>query len=329
MRYANQFRRAGVAWALSSLLLLGSGAASGEIIDGIVATVGDEVILHSEIMNMIALELRALQQQGVDEDAFKERANILAQQALEQAVDAKILLRQAVLADVQVAEEEVERDIDRIKEGFSSEDEFLRYLDEVGQTVSELRSQRQKQLLALRMAITRQQQFEKDVVVSESDIAQYYEANKDEFVAPEQVLIRQIVFYAEPRTAERAAAETRLETLRNRVAAGADFGELAKTHSEGVGAENGGLLGWRQRGDLKPSIESAAFDLPEGGVSDVLGIEYAVLLIKVDEKRGATLTSMEEARKEIEPILRRNAADKLYDKWMAELRKRSRVKLFL
>jgi len=331
MRRVNMFLWLG---ALAAFCVIG-GAGRGEIVDSIVATVGDEVILHSEIMSAIALDLDQLRRQTPDEEAFARRADALMREALDQAIDAKILLRQAVLSDVQVPNEQVERDIERIRQdlfpsnGGSSETAFLDYLEELGLTMSTLRTQRRKQLLALKMATVKREKFEKDVVVSESDVAQYYEAHQDEFTRPGGVFIRWIVLYAEPGAPERATARARLEALREELLAGADFGELARAHSEAPGAADGGVLGWKTRGDLKKEVEDAAFALEPGGISEVLAIEHAVLLIKVERTQEAGLAPLSEVRSAIEPILRAEAAEKSYNKWMADLRKRSRVTLFL
>ena len=329
MKHKQALRIAGMVLIVGAMaFVFGSAGVRAEIVDAIVATVGDEAILRSELVDVIALDLRQARLQGAGDAELGKETDTLMAQALEQAVEAKIMVRQALLEGLEVSNDDVEQAMDQIKKPFSSEDEFLSYLAQADQTVSEVRELQRKQLLALRMSATKRAQFEKEVAVSEAEVAQYYQDHKQEFARPERALVRSIALYAKSKTPERASAKARLEALREEIDAGADFEELAKAHSEAPGADQGGEIGWVMRGDLQENLEAAAFGLPEGGVSDVLENEDAVILLKVDRKEGPGEASLDEARKEIEPLLRQNAARDRYDKWMAELRKRSRVRLF-
>ena len=165
-------------------------------------------------------------------------------------------------------------------------------------------------------------------MVSESDAAQYFEDNRDEFSRPEQVRLRRI-FIPAGNDGERARASAQLDSLADEIALGADFAELAKTYSQGPAAEDGGLVGWVKRGDLVAELEDAAFALNAGEYSPVVSTEFGVHLLQVTERREAGGMSFAEARKEIEPILREQYADQRYEEWMRDLRGRSRVLVFL
>ena len=82
-------------------------------------------------------------------------------------------------------------------------------------------------------------------------------------------------------------------------------------------------------GDLVKELADAAFSLPESGVSDVIETEFGVVLLKADKKVAAGTMTLDEARKVIEPELRAKGAEQKYKKWISELRKRSRVRIFL
>ena len=86
------------------------------------------------------------------------------------------------------------------------------------------------------------------------------------------------------------------------------------------GAGVGGLVG---------QLDEAAFTLAEGEVSEVIESNQGFHLLKVDKKEAAGEATLDDVRAIIEPELRRAAAAEKFKKWMADLRKRSRVQLFI
>ena len=311
-------------------VLLGVACFAGaEVVDGVVATVGTEVILHSELVQSIAPALSDLQKKATDDEDFNRKAQDQLREALEQAIDGKILLREALLAGLEINDKDVEERIGEIKKRFASSEEFEKELASAGETMSGFRDRVRKHILAATMGVRKHRQFEEAAEIAEAEIAKYYEDNKDKFTHPERVSVRRIFLQAAAAPQERAQAKARLQELKKQVDAGADFAELAKSYSAGPEAAQGGLVGWVMPGDLVKGLSDVAFSLPEGGVSDVIETEFGVVLLKVDKKEAAGTMSLDEARKVIEPELRAKAAEEKYKKWISELRKRSRVRVFL
>lgn len=314
--------------------------ARGEVVDRVLATVDTEVILQSEVMDEIGPMLAALPK--TSQSVYEREAEQLMREALTRAVDLKILYRQAMLVGKGIPEEhreEWDKRIDRaveerlaeIRKSFEGSDEtFHDWLESSGLVMAEFRERFKKQFIAINMANEKRGDFLNGVVISESEVAQYYEDNRDEFVRPERLRIRRIFLKAGQDKPEREAVKTRLLELRAEAAAGADFAELARTQSEGPDAEAGGLIGnWTQRGDLVEALESAAFALKTGELSDVIETEWGFHLLLVEERREAGTTPLEEAWPRIEEALRNQQAQDRYDKWIADLRKRSRVRIFI
>jgi peptidyl-prolyl cis-trans isomerase C len=84
-----------------------------------------------------------------------------------------------------------------------------------------------------------------------------------------------------------------------------------------------------ERGDLVEALETPAFALETGELSSVIETEFGFHLLMAEERQAAGVPSLEELRTEIEPRLRERYAEERYRKWMDELRKRSRVRVFL
>ena len=315
------------ACALAAVVFPSGTTAMADVVDQTLATVDKEVILQSDVISEVAPRLKDLQGQ-VSGDEFDRQAEALMKEGVQRAIEEKILLREAKLAGITVEDEDIEKQLDEIRKRYESNDAFLKDLELYGQTLSELRDDMRDRLMALRMSSAKMQDLMKQVSVSESEVAQYYEDNKEKYVRAEQVRLRQI-FLPVGAGEDAAVVKARVEQLRDEIAAGADFAELAKAHSKGPAAADGGLVGTVSRGDLIEALDQAAFALQAGQFSDVVQTPEGFSLLKVEERQDAGQRTLDQVRTEIEPELRRQAAQERYRKWMDELRERSRVQVFL
>jgi len=291
--------------------------------------VGTEVILQSEIMQEIAPTLQDLRKSTKDEATFNAQADEAVRQALDQAIEHKILLREAMLAGLEITDDQVEERITEIKKRFSSADEFNKELERAGETISDFRGRVKKQIMAISMGLRKRKEFEKAAEVTEDAVNTYYQENQSKFAHSERVQVRRIFLEASADKKVRAQVKQRIGGLKKQLDDGADFAELAKANSSGPDAAQGGLLGWISRGDLVKNLEDAAFALPEGGVSDVIETDFGFTILKVEKKESAGTPALDDVRTKIEPELRAKYADEAYQKWMNELRKRSRVRIFM
>jgi parvulin-like peptidyl-prolyl isomerase len=71
-----------------------------------------------------------------------------------------------------------------------------------------------------------------------------------------------------------------IQTLKDRIAKGEDFAEIAADNSDCPSAGRGGDLGFFPKGAMVPEFEAAAFELPVGGVSDVVETAFGYHLIQ-------------------------------------------------
>lgn len=333
--YDRMNRTASMLIACLVFALVAAGPARAAVVDQVVATVDTEAILLSEIMAELQPEIQEMQAQAPDAQTFTRALDERVRKTVDQAIESKILYREAAIAGLEIPEDVVEERLQELKKLYDTNEAFLQDLEKAGETVGDLRVRLRKQMLARAMGMRKMNDLEKSVVVSESDVAQYYQDHQDEFTRPDRVRCRQIFLPKEAGGPEPAVIRARLEEITKDLEAGASFAELAEAFSQGAGAKDGGLIGWVVRGaetgkgDLVKPLEDVVFATGEGALTGIVETDYGFHLVKVEKKESAGLASLEEVRKEIEPILRRQAAGELYDKWMAELRKRSRVRRFL
>ena len=123
-------------------------------------------------------------------------------------------------------------------------------------------------------------------------------------------------------------ARRRLAGLRERIAAGADFGELARLNSEDGSAARGGDLGWIYPGDTVPEFERAMEALQPGELSQPVRTAFGFHLLQVQERRAADVTA-ERQRLLARQTLRERKADEAYQDWLRQLRDRTYVEMRL
>ena len=318
------FRGMGVA-----ALVLASMSTSAELVDTIAAKVDQEVILLSELRAQIYPQLPILQQESATTTEYNEKVDALLQETLRESIETKILYREAVRMGMELHESVIEDDVKSFRAQFKTDEEFMAYLNEKGETLSNYREQQVKRYMAAEVGKTKMRTLRDEVVIAESDVDQYFADHTEEFTKPAQVRIRQIMLRSRRNSDERAQSLATMQQLRDQIIAGADFETLAKAHSEDPAAADGGIIGWQQKGQLAPAIEEAVFSLKKGEVSEIVETPLGVYILRVDDHKEAEAMSKQDARGLIEPALRRTVASEQYAKWVNDLRRRRNVRVYL
>lgn len=122
---------------------------------------------------------------------------------------------------------------------------------------------------------------------TDAEVQAYYDSHKDELTRKGRAVVSLLVM---PRTISRvdtAATLRHLEALRQQIASGAKFEDVAKRESsDSASAVNGGDLGWSRRNRFVPQFESAAWALKPGELSAPVLSPFGYHLIKMDERQG-------------------------------------------
>jgi peptidyl-prolyl cis-trans isomerase D len=125
------------------------------------------------------------------------------------------------------------------------------------------------------------------VNVTDAEVRAYYESRPEAFERPRTA--RLTVAYI-PKTvtdADRQAALQRAQQIRQELAGGADFAEVARRESQDPGsAAQGGDLGTFGRGQMVGAFDSAAFSLPVNEISQPVQTQFGLHLIQVQERTG-------------------------------------------
>jgi len=145
--------------------------------------------------------------------------------------------------------------------------------------------------------------------VTDADLQAYYQKHLDQFQVKDQVRVRHILIKV-PQGADAAtdaAAKKKAEDIRKQILAGGDFAKLAKENSDDPGSkEQGGELGFVQKGQTVPEFEKAAFDGNPGQTSEIVKTQFGYHILQTEEKQTAHTTPLSAVKSQIEPIVQRD-----------------------
>ncbi|MEO7252738.1 MAG: peptidylprolyl isomerase [Casimicrobium sp.] len=121
-----------------------------------------------------------------------------------------------------------------------------------------------------------------------------------------------------------AEAKAKIERMKDRIASGSKFEDVAKLGSEDGSAPKGGELGWVSPGDTVAEFEAAMKAAPINTVVGPVRTQFGFHLIEVTERRQQDVTA-EKSRQSARVALRERKADEAYQTWLRELRDRATV----
>ncbi len=129
------------------------------------------------------------------------------------------------------------------------------------------------------------------VVVPDNEITEYYEKNKKDFERPARATVSVLAIPRAVSPADSATVRTRILGLRDRITKGEKFDDIARTESaDSTSGAAGGALGKGVRGRFVPQFEDAAYALNAGELSQPVLTPFGYHLIKVDEKKGDSIS---------------------------------------
>ena len=264
---------------LIALCLLSFLGYSQNSIEGIVAVVGNKVILKSAVETQY-LQMR--QSAVVGEEAKC--------QILDEMMFQKLMSHHAEVDSLIVSDDEVDKAIEQRIDFFVNQIGSVQKLEAYfGKTISELREEFQtlfrEQILGQRM----ESKVTSEVKATPKDVLQFYNRIPEDSlpIFPEEIYLSQLVVFPKVDAKERERITNKLNGFKQRIQDGEDFAFLASLYSDDSGsAKQGGDLGFVKKGKLVPKFESVAFRLQEDELSEVVETKFGFHLIQMVKRRG-------------------------------------------
>ncbi|PJJ80253.1 peptidylprolyl isomerase [Mucilaginibacter auburnensis] len=265
---------------ISLVLFTAAANAQKQVLDKIVAVVGSNIILKSDLDLQYSLYLS---QGNPPNQAVK--CNIL-----QQIISQKLLNHQAVIDSIEVKSDEVDSEIDRrmrrsIQQagGEANLEKFLN--KSLVQYKDEMRGDIREAMLAERMRA----KITEKLNTTPQDVKKFFDAIPKDSLPTfnKEVEVGQIVFEPKLTKEEKEDARKKAQDLLDRVKKGEDFGVLARFYSMDPGsAREGGDLGFGDRQSYVKEFTAWAFKLKTGEISPVFESDFGFHFLQVIERRG-------------------------------------------
>ena len=256
-----------------------------QVVDKVVAVVGQNIVLQSDIENQY-MQYRL---NGITGSAQAMRCQILEELLLQ-----KLMLNQAEMDSITVTDDQVEAEMNQRIRYFVSRMGSQEKLEEYfNKTITEIKDEVRRSVKDNQLQQRVQASIMEGVEVTPKEVKAFYHTIPADSIpmVDEEYEIAQIVKRPPVSLDEKLQVKDRLYQIRKRILDGeSSFATMAVLYSEDPGsARQGGELGFAGKGVYATEFENVAFNLHDGEISDVVETEFGFHIIQLIERRDETI----------------------------------------
>ncbi len=233
---------------------------------------------------------------------------------LNKLIETELLKQEAELRALTVSEEELDREINLLKQDYPK-DTLNEALERIGLQLEEWKKDRTEKLLIDKLI---EQEIDSIIHVSDQDVEKYYKAHTKEFQQPLMVRARQIV----------VATEDEAKSIRTRILRGEDFAEMAKRFSLSPDAEQGGDLGKFAKGQMPEEFDRVVFRYRVGSVSRVVKSPYGFHIFKVEDRIRPRTQTLKEVSEQIRQKIFQGRQESFFNEWLNQMKDQAQITLY-
>ena len=302
-------------------------------VDKIVAVVGSEIILFSELSKETAPALqqleRAADESGTDLMAGRRKAQVV-QETLDKMIDELLVRKEAREMNIEVTSDEIDRAVENMaRENGIDVETLKKAIKAQGMDIPSYRNKLRNQILRYKVLNLR---VRRRVKISDAEARQYYNNQVRDVRATGSFEGAHILFRVDPnaRAVEAAKSRKRAEEILARLRAGEDFATLAKQYSEDEATRKyGGSLGVQNPGTIPPTLEHAFFDLEAGEIAGPIRTSAGFHIIKLVNREALGVQPFSEVKDKIVGQLTQEEMLRQEGIWLKELRIKTFIDLRL
>jgi len=274
----------------------------------VVVMVNGAPITEADVERQIDIELpKVLYHDNITE----ERRLKYREKAIEDLIVRELLYQEARREGITVKRSKVDEVFYSYKMQYGGEEGLKKALGVKELDVDKIKKEIEKTLVI--------DEFEKSYIekkagITDAELREYYEKNRESFREPDKVRLREI-FISVPYDADYKTIEEKrkkAEDVMKRIKMGEDFADLAWKYSDDPYAVKGGDIGYMHRGRLSPELEEVAFRLKPKEVSGLIEVKAGFFIIKVEDFVSSRLIGFDEIKNKLRK--------ELYDKRRKEIK---------
>ena len=235
----------------------------------------------------------------------------LREQVLGLLVSFEWIEREAEEQGVKVTDEEVKKQFEQQKkQSFPKEADYQKFLKDYGQTEADVLKRIRLDLLSnkIRDKVTKG----KDKV-TDQQIKEYYDKNKQQFAQPERRDLSIVL----------TKTEAKAQQAKDAIQSGQPFKQVAKEFSiDDASKAQGGKLPAVSKGQQEKAFDSAIFSAKKGKLTGPVKTQFGYYVFKVDKVSKASQQSLDEAKETIKQVLASQNQQKALEAFVKDFRKR-------
>lgn len=288
-----------------------------QIVDKIVAVVNEDIITLVDIQKGSAPYLKKIMSSQESQERKDELIKTLNEDMLNRMIEQTLTQQEAKRYGISITEKEIDAAVENIKDRRSlSQEEFVQALGYEGLSLDDFRSNLEKQILQskiITMAV------KSKVVITQSDIKAYYNANSDKYAGTKKHHLKNILMQDLDQI---TAVKKQLDKKQS-------FAVLAKEYSMAANAEDGGDLGLFDISNFSSEIKDSISTLKKGAYTDVIETAQGYQIFYLQDIVIDGSKSLDQASGEIEEILYMEQVNEKFESWLKTLKENAHIKKML
>jgi peptidyl-prolyl cis-trans isomerase SurA len=315
-----------IVWIYTGWFAGASITQGAELVDRIVAIVNDDIISLYELNMRLKPYADRIKNLGYPIEKEREMLYKVRKDLLDQLIDQKLTDQEAKRAGIGISEKEIDTAIERIKESQMLTDEVLReQLSREGLSMEAYRNLLKEQIVRQRLVNL---EIKSKIVVTQEDIKDYYERNKDRYGGENQYRLKHL--YAKVPSYETEVEKNKIfetmKAVREKLNRGEEVDTILSEYGNTSPPVQGGDLGSFKLSELSAQIRKELAGLKKGQSTRVMETKFGYQIVIIDDIEATPGKSLEKATPEIQEKLYQEVINKKFQSWLGDLRKRSHIK---
>jgi peptidyl-prolyl cis-trans isomerase SurA len=306
-------------------LLAGFGPVRADTLDRIVAVVNGDIILYSELQDQVRVLAKISPDLKTDDPS--KRAQI-EREILQQMIRDRLADEEIRRLKIAVSSRDVDEAIEGIKQENRFTDAQLDYMiQQQGQTRAQFRDGIKKEIQRSRLV---DRVLKSKTIITQEQVDAYLNTDQASFIERRRLAII-FIPYPEGADARKTEEIDKLgQDVMARLRGGADFSKVAREHSKGPAAQEGGDLGYIATSELAPPIEAATRGLKPNEMTDLIKTPAGYFILKVldiqkEKQASVDPNAREKARRQLLQI----EMNRKFQDWVQELESRAFIQISL
>lgn len=292
---------------------------ASEMIEGIVARVGDRIITRTQYARRLRDGLTEIEKTSPPEQVATRKEEF--RKTLMNDLLSELLLKdRADRLGISVSPAELADAVKRLKEqyGITTDAQFAESLQSSGMTRPEMEAR-------LRDTILTNKVFSRELKpreeLTDRELREKYDREKDKYRLPERAHLREIILVKPTDSAGAAAVQQKADELAVQARSGSDFAKLATDNSQVSTKDKGGDMGEVARGELLPDLDKAVFNSAPGTIVGPIATKSGYHILKIEQRLPSEVPAFESVKEKLRKDVSDDTFQRDYKSYVERLRK--------